>query len=582
MRARHLLTGAGAGLTAGTLALLTVVPGATAAQPAGSSPQVRPHIAAVDVPARYLGQKLDWKPCGDPGLHTTCAMVTVPRDWNNAYLHNDIEVAVSRVLPKGLKKGQRPARVVFGNPGGPGAPGLGMAPYLASLSGLKNHLAIGFDPRGTGDSTNATCDGAPAYTMDARDRAAENLNLTADASRLISTYCKTRSRGLMPFISTEQTVKDIDLVRQLLGYDVIDYVGYSGGTWMGAYYQKYFPKHVGRFVLDSNTDFTGPWSKTFEAQPQAFERRFREDFGEWAAKYDDVLGLGITPRQVHRFYERLRADLRREPVILDVFGFDVTIDQNTLDGTVLGAMYSKVEFQGLAETMTEFRGLWTEQREGGAQAAEARFAKLSKAHQQAIVRTTRRVIQRPLLGRPVSEDAGDATFYGITCNDTQWPQGQAYGDFVSSQQGWQYPLVGWSLNQNPCAYWNRPSLAMPVPDGAGIPVTLMVQSVHDPATNASLARSAHERYRGSRLITVANEGDHGIYGGVNKCTDKLVDRFLSTGVAPARDLTCLGEGTPAPVKHDGADAGRQDDDKVSADPLSRILRLGETLAGFTD
>lgn len=50
-----------------------------------------------------------------------------------------------------------------------------------------------------------------------------------------------------------------------------------------------------------------------------------------------------------------------------------------------------------------------------------------------------------------------------------------------------YPLLGWSENQNPCYYWNRPALSMPAPDGAGVGTTLMVQSVHDPATNARLA-----------------------------------------------------------------------------------------------
>ena len=154
----------------------------------------------------------------------------------------------------------KPSRVVFGNPGGPGGAGLGMAPYLASQAPLaKDHLAVGFDPRGTGDSTNVTCQGAPGYTMDARDRDAWNLDLIAEASQLSQPYCDRQSRGLLPYVNTAQTVQDMDLIRQLLGFDKIDFVGYSGGTWMGAYYQTYFPQHVGRFVLDSNTDFTQPW-----------------------------------------------------------------------------------------------------------------------------------------------------------------------------------------------------------------------------------------------------------------------------------------------------------------------------------
>jgi hypothetical protein len=50
--------------------------------------------------------------------------------------------------------------------------------------------------------------------------------------------------------------------------------------------------------------------------------------------------------------------------------------------------------------------------------------------------------------------------------------------------------------------------------------------------------------RRSRLITVTNGGDHGVYGGVNKCADKMVNAFLTTDKAPAEVQTCRGEGIP--------------------------------------
>jgi pimeloyl-ACP methyl ester carboxylesterase len=568
MRARQLVAVIGTG----TMVLAATIPGATATEP--------DQAQRLPVPSQYLEQKLSWQQCGDPEMRTECALVRVPRDWDKAYAGDDIQVAISKAEPKTRPKTK--PRVVFGNPGGPGAPGLGMAPYLASLPGLSGHVAVGFDPRGTGDSTNVTCDGAPLYTMDPRDRDRKNLNLTADASKLTGRYCQDRSNGLLPKITTEQTVQDMDLVRRLLGYETIDYVGYSGGTWLGAYYQKYFPEHVGRFVLDSNTDFTAPWSKTFEAQPQGFERRFREDYATWAAKYDGMLKLGSTPGQVRRYYEKLRKDLKQQPIVIDVFGFDLLIDQNLLDGLITGSMYSKLDFQDLSGTMTEFREMWNEQRTGGAQAAQARFDRQPATQRRAFadrVQLTRRNRLGLPLAPPLAADAADATFYAITCNDTPWPRGQAYGDVLSSRLGPRYPLIGWSMNQNPCAYWERPDLAMPVPDGEGLPTTLMVQSVHDPATNASLAYDAHERYHGSRLITVTNEGDHGVYGGVNACTDTLVDAFLKTGAASKTDVTCVGEGIPAPVKDEPERPAEQERD-ASISPLNRVADLGTRLRGF--
>jgi hypothetical protein len=136
------------------------------------------------------------------------------------------------------------------------------------------------------------------------------------------------------------------------------------------------------------------------------------------------------------------------------------------------------------------------------------------------------------------------------------------------------------MNENPCSFWERPNLTMPVPTGIGLPTTLMVQSVHDPATNISLATSAHQRYAGSRLITVTNEGDHGIYGGVNKCADKWVNAFLTTGKAPAKDQICRGAGIPAPTAPQPAEAS-VGGDAASGAPLARIASLSKAVAGYT-
>jgi pimeloyl-ACP methyl ester carboxylesterase len=529
---------------------------------------------------RYLKQKLAWTQCGDPEYRTYCAKVTAPRDWSNQYSGNDIDLAVSKVTPAG--KSKRPSRVIFGNPGGPGGAGLGMAPYLASQPGLgSDHLFIGFDPRGTGDSANVTCEGAPGFTMDARDRDNANLELISEAADLTRPYCERQSRGLLPYVNTAQTVQDIDLIRQLLGYDKIDWVGYSGGTWLGAYYQTYFPAHVGRFVLDSNTDFTRPWSDTFTAQPQAFERRFREDFATWAAAHDATLKLGTSPRLVIRTYERLRRELKRRPAVEEFLdgSVKITYDQNVLDQIVSGDMYTKADFQSLALDLAFLRELSAEQVKGGPKAAQRKVDALSPARQHELVRrATRGPVGLPPVGRSVggqafADDAENATFTAVTCNDTPWPQGREYGDQLAADLGPKYPLLGWGMNENPCLYWDRPALQMPTPTGKGLPTTLMVQSVHDPATNLSLATSAHQRYAGSRLLTITGEGDHGIYGGVNKCADKIINAFLTTGVAPAKDLSCKGEGIPAPSENIS-------DEDLEGAPLNRIAGFTKAVSGY--
>ncbi|TCO51823.1 alpha/beta hydrolase family protein [Kribbella antiqua] len=573
---KYLTLAVGLGLSA---AAVLVVPGSGAT---ASVEQATVVDRAHPVASRYLKQKPVWKKCGDEELRTYCAKITAPRDWANQYSGNDIEIAVSKVAPK---KG-KPSRVVFGNPGGPGGAGLGMAPYLASQAPLaKDHLAVGFDPRGTGDSSNVSCQGAPQYTMDARDRDPWSLNLIQAASQLSQPYCDRQSRGLLPYVNTAQTVQDMDLIRQLLGFDKIDFVGYSGGTWMGAYYQTYFPEHVGRFVLDSNTDFTRPWLDTFTAQPQGFERRFREDFAPWAAKYDAKLKLGQSPGAVIRTYNRLRTALKKQPAVEEFLDGAVKIsyDQNTLDEIVTGDMYTKEDFYSLAIDLAFLRDLSVAQTKGGPRAAQRKVDALPLARQQELVRrASRDTIGLSPLGRTVGDDAEGATFTAVTCNDTPWPQGREYGDQLAARLGPHYPLLGWGMNENPCFYWNRPELNMPQPTGKGLPTTLMVQSVHDPATNYSLAADAHSRYAGSRLLTITKEGDHGIYGGVNKCADKIINTFLTTGKAPAKDAACVGEGIPAPSMPppgaEYAEAGQPG--YADAAPLRRIAGFTKAVSGY--
>ncbi|MFC9692687.1 alpha/beta hydrolase [Kribbella sp. NPDC056951] len=534
---------------------------------------------ARPVANKYLQQKLSWRRCGDEELRTFCTKIAAPRDWSNQYGGTDIELAVSKVTPERGK----PSRVVFGNPGGPGGAGLGMAPYLASQKPLaKDHLAVGFDPRGTGDSTNVTCQGAPGYSMDARDRDPSNLDLISQASKLAQPYCDRQSRGLLPYVTTAQTVQDMDLIRQLLGFDKIDFVGYSGGTWLGAYYQTYFPQHVGRFVLDSNTDFTSPWISTFAAQPAAFERRFQQDFATWAAKYDDKLHLGTTSRQVVRNYERLRAALKKQPVVEEFMdgSIRITYDQNILDDMVSGDLYTKLDFYSLALDLAFLRELSETQTKGGPRAAQALVDALSPARQQELVRRAHRsTVGLPARGLSAAgDDYEDATFTAITCNDTAWPQGREHADQLAGRLGPRNPLIGWSMNENPCFYWDRPRLNMPQPTGAGLPTTLMVQSQNDPATSFTLAAEAHHRYAGSRLLTITGEGDHGVYGGVNKCADRIVNAFLTTGKTPAADVSCRGEGipalsTPEPIEGEGGEA-------ATGSPLRRVAGFTAALSGY--
>ena len=338
---------------------------------------------------------------------------------------------------------------------------------------------------------------------------------------------------------TDETVRDLDLLRHLIGQEKINWLGYSGGTWMGAYYATYFPQRVGRFVLDANVGFTDPWQSAVDLQPLGFQRRYEQDFLPWAATYDPMLHLGSTPEQVDKTYEDLRAALAAEPLDL---GMGVAVYAVDLDYLIAGAMYSKLAFQPLAELI----GLL---REGVANRGEPAESSPVAAQAREQVQRVRAVRAHSGGIQPLAPDSLNGTLLHIVCNDTPTPGDRESLLADSEQQGQAYPLIGWGTLSNPCITWQRPDVTLKTPNGEGVPPVLMVQNDRDPATPIEGALRARDGFAGARLLTVTDEGDHTTYASStpNDCVNDAVEDYLVDGVVPARDSSCPGVPIPPPA-----------------------------------
>ncbi len=458
-------------------------------------------------PEPRLDQAITWSACAElPGLE--CGTFQAPFDWRTPDDGRRITIAVSRLKARsGQAKGS-----VLTNPGGPGGPGRSTPLLFTGRAKLVENLdIIGIDPRGTGASTNATCGGYDWLAVtDPRDRSRANTKLLYDAAELQATACQTRSGAFGKVINTEQTVRDLDLLRRLLGREKVNWIGYSGGTWMGAHYATLFPERVDKFVLDSNTDFTSTFQDIFDNFGYGFERRFRVDFLPWVAKYDRLYHLGTTAEQVRQAYETTRAKLAAHPLPLPDGS---VVDGVRLDLMLVRAQYSKDAFPQAAEALA--------------------------AVDQATKSGATAPVQYP--------DAPNATLYGIACNDTKFRHNRATLASEAERLGKRYPLFGSYQILAPCAFWDRPPLELKKPTGKGVPPVLMVQSVRDPATTLEGAQRAHRNFEGSRMLTVTDEGDHGIYAFGNACVDEIVEAFIVDGKVPPRDLTCPGMPLPDPT-----------------------------------
>jgi pimeloyl-ACP methyl ester carboxylesterase len=460
--------------------------------------------------SKFTRQQIDWQQCTDlPGAdRLECGTFTAPMDWNNPRNGKTITIAVSRTRPQtGTAR-----TTVFTNPGGPGGEGRTLPLlYLNRPKLSENAEVVGIDVRGTGASSNVTCGQfSTSESLDVRDRGKANLDLVYGDMELQAKFCQTKSGELGRHITTEQTVKDLDLLRQVLGRKKVSWIGYSGGTWLGAHYTAYFPKTLDKVVLDSSNDVTARFEEVFGDWAMGFERRFRVDFLPWVARHDDVYHLGKTAEEVRRAYENTRAKLARQPVTLPD---GITYHPTTLDfGVLRGSLFSKHSFDGGARKLAELAG----------------------------------TVPAQLTARASHPDAVMATTYSVLCNDTPFHGDRRSLEREAVVNGAKWPLIGYYQVAGPCAFWDRPDVDLKRPDGNGVGPVLMVQAVRDPATPVEGALRTHRQLKGSVLLTVENEGDHTLYGYGNECVDDVVERYLVDGVTPAKDLTCQGMSLPDP------------------------------------
>ena len=80
---------------------------------------------------------------------------------------------------------------------------------------------------------------------------------------------------LLSNMKTIDSAKDMDSLRKALGQPVINYYGFSYGTYLGQVYATLFPNRMRRMVLDSNVDPRNVWYEANLDQDVAFERNIK-------------------------------------------------------------------------------------------------------------------------------------------------------------------------------------------------------------------------------------------------------------------------------------------------------------------
>lgn len=558
-----------------TAALLTAAP--ARALPAASDPPT------PSIPARYLSQEIAWAPCPFDGQvkaaypaapTTNCAKVKAPMDWNRPDGHPDIDVAIAYSRATGASKG-----LMMTNPGGPGGAGLTLSAILGVNKPqlFSDFDLVGFDPRGFGTSTPLRCLttteklAALPTTPDYRERTAQTHRTERAEAKLYAEACSATEFG--QFVSSQQTVFDMELIRALLNGRYLNFIGYSYGTWLGGWYADTYPARTGRFVLDSNMDFTRTQWQNMSFDPFSAQRRRDTQLFPWIARNAGLIeGLGNRSSRVLARYESIRAGL------VSLVRSDASTERgDTLDGRIYSNSYSNIRFiratldilvaaeyvldpsddgdvdarhvdrawARIAPTLQAYDSLAAIRARYGIPEASAAAADTALRTPAIVIAEARRQARAQRRG-PDAEVVLEPIGTTVRCNDTRWRKNPAYYVALADRMARRYPFFGY-LNGVPfCAHWPYAPQDRDV-DLTRSPRLLMVQAEVDPATAWEGANRTHRTLaRTTRLVSIDDEGQHGQYvGSPSSCAETIGDRYVFTGELPGRDRVCGTTPLPA-------------------------------------
>ena len=116
---------------------------------------------------------------------------------------------------------------------------------------------IGWDPRGTAQSTPVIdcIDDYDQYFAgdDTPQTDAERQQIVA-TDQEFAEGCEERSGAIIQHIGTNDSARDMDVIRRAVGEDKISYFGFSYGSELGATWATLFPDTVRAMVLDGAAD----------------------------------------------------------------------------------------------------------------------------------------------------------------------------------------------------------------------------------------------------------------------------------------------------------------------------------------
>lgn len=478
----------------------------------------------VAVPAEleeFYHQSVRWESCAGYGTDgpnlarngVECTRISVPLDYDDPD-GETVSVALSRSRAGGERIGS-----LLTNPGGPGASGLALALAADGTPLGERFDVIGMDPRGIGASepsivcrtdeeTDADRALDPGDTSPAGIAEAEKLN------REYADLCAERTGvDVLAHVGTREVVRDMDVVRGVLGDDRLNYLGFSYGTRLGSEYAEAFPDRVRAMVLDGAIDPDQDPVEEMLLQAEGFQRAF-EEFANYCAGYDGC-PLGDEPSEAVTRFRALVGPLLETPAPTTdprglsyndaITGVQQGLYSPALWGSLRGGLDSLAS-SGTGDTLLRLADLYEGRGDDGT------YSNITAAFD-----AVRCVDDVPVTDRAL---AGEI--------DTRFREA---APFLDDGRG------NGSAALDACAFWPVP----PTGDSdeveiSGLAPVLVVSTTADPAT-PYLAGVELADYLGGALVTFEGT-QHTVVLDGEKCVDDTVTSYFIDLAVPETDPHC--------------------------------------------
>jgi pimeloyl-ACP methyl ester carboxylesterase len=474
-------------------------------------------------PGQTSAPQVTWGSCqrflGD-GTHDipTAQCTTVPVPISDADPTGpQAQLAVIKIPASGERIG-----ALFINPGGPGASAVDSAAgmgYVLAGSPIAEHFDIvGFDPRGVGYSTPAVrCRTDAEFDAWRRnpmvDYSPAGMAAIEQINRDYVKECADKmGAAFLAGVGTDSAAKDMDTVRQVLGDDKINYLGFSYGTELGTAYLARFPDRVRAMVLDGAID---PAQDTVDSIIQQMTG-FQVVFNDYAADCAKSAGcpLGTDPAHwVDRFHQLVDPLVAKSGPTSDPRGLGY---QDAITGT-FNALYTPQYWKFLTS------GLLGLQRQTDA----GDLLMLADEYE----------------GRDPYGHYGNGqdAFNAVRCVDAPTPTDPAVWADIDRRTRAAAPFQAYGqftgfAPRDLCAFWpvpptSAPHPAVPAPPGS----VVVVSTTHDPATpyeaGVNLAREL-----GAPLVTFDGTQHTAVFNG-DECVDSAIMKYFIDQTVPV-NLHC--------------------------------------------